>query len=191
MVVEPGTPDIDDILRTLCASTLLVLQELPSCLPMRSSTKRANVEPCVHRKLVSEMAIDWLGVSTYLPCCRRRVYELYNNYVLKNPFYEVSLPVGAKTRFGAASSSRCPCVPSTVRTWEPLTVAHSVPRPHFNLQSVYTLQPSSRRWKCQSGANCSTRTWRPQSPCCTGDGASRPSKELITALGSGSLAASG
>lgn len=38
MVVEPGTPDIDDILRTL-------------------------------------------------------VYELYNNYVLKNPFYEVEMPV--------------------------------------------------------------------------------------------------
>ncbi len=24
---------------------------------------------------------------------RRRVYELYNNYVLKNPFYEVEMPV--------------------------------------------------------------------------------------------------
>jgi trafficking protein particle complex subunit 4 len=29
------------------------------------------------------------GVSTRL----RRVYELYNNYVLKNPFYEVEMPV--------------------------------------------------------------------------------------------------
>lgn len=25
----------------------------------------------------------------------RRVYELYNNYVLKNPFYEVEMPVRA------------------------------------------------------------------------------------------------
>ena len=52
-----------------------------------------------------------------LPCCCRRVYELYNNYVLKNPFYEVSLLVEA--RFGAACSSRYTSMPSTIRGWTP------------------------------------------------------------------------
>lgn len=32
----------------------------------------------------------WLSMSSLMLC---RVYELYNNFVLKNPFYEVEMPV--------------------------------------------------------------------------------------------------
>jgi trafficking protein particle complex subunit 4 len=36
------------------------------------------------------MAQHRLGATSLLLC---RVYELYNNFVLKNPFYEMEMPV--------------------------------------------------------------------------------------------------
>ena len=110
MVVQPNTPDIDALLQDTCAlsrcfPTAALAQP---CMQAQHSGAQSTVHSVSVRaaQLCTEAHMGKPGdhlcelaamdVRRYLMCwvmwlCR--VYDLYCDYVLKNPFYEVEMPI--------------------------------------------------------------------------------------------------
>ena len=66
-----------------------------------------------------------------VPGFLRKTYELYADYVLKNPFYEIDMPIRVKVRGGCLGSARCQLRSfATLASLSPPRNARAPPQPH-------------------------------------------------------------